>query len=185
MLLARVRAGDEEAFNLLHVMLEARMRAFVVRLIGPHWQVEDIVQEVFIALYRNLAKLEGVEKLYPFLYRVARNRCYDILRQQKRYETVPLQAQTQVLSSASHTQPEEQADWLLLYSQVQKAIDQLPELQRQALILYAEEGLSYGAVAEAMGSQIGTVKSRLYHAKRTLRRLVGAKVLVAFGLQQS
>lgn len=181
-LLAKSRTGDEDAFTLLQLVLDSRIRRFVIRLIGSHSQEDDIVQDVFIALYQNLYKLDTVEKMMPFLYRVTRNRCYDILRQQGRYETISIESQSQALTTAAHKQPAEQTDWVLLYAEVQRAIEQLPELQRQTLILYAEEEFSYVEVAEAMGTQIGTVKSRLHHAKKTLRRLVSPEVLDALGM---
>jgi len=76
-------------------------------------------------------------------------------------------------------EPEEVAHWLMIQLEVRETIDRLPENQRQALILYAEEGLSYAEIAEAMNTNIGTIKSRLFHAKQNLRRLVRPEVLEA------
>lgn len=75
--------------------------------------------------------------------------------------------------------PDEIAHWLLLYLEVQEAIDRLPEHHRQTLILYCEEELSYAEIADVMEINIGTVKSRLYHAKKTLRGLVSPQTLLA------
>jgi len=60
-----------------------------------------------------------------------------------------------------------------------EAMDRLPEPQRQALILFADEELSYAEIAEVLGTNIGTVKSRLFHAKRTLRRLLRPETVSA------
>ena len=64
-------------------------------------------------------------------------------------------------------------------------MERLPELQRQALILFSEEGLSYNEIAEAMDTSIGTVKSRLFHAKQGLRRLLRPDTLQALDVEFS
>jgi RNA polymerase sigma-70 factor (ECF subfamily) len=73
--------------------------------------------------------------------------------------------------------PEELAHWLLIHLEVQEAMERLPELQRQALILYAEEGLAYAEIAEIMETSVGTVKSRLHYAKKLLRGLLRPETL--------
>ena len=61
-------------------------------------------------------------------------------------------------------------------------LERLPEVQRQTVILYAEENFTYTQIAQAMGTNIGTVKSRLHHARRTLRRLVRPESLALLGI---
>jgi RNA polymerase sigma factor (sigma-70 family) len=75
--------------------------------------------------------------------------------------------------------PEEVTHWLLLGIEVRGSIDRLPELQRQTLILFCEEEMSHAEIAEIMGVSVGTVKSRLFHAKKTLRGLVRPELLLA------
>ncbi len=176
-LLRLARAGDTQAFAALQALLDTPARVFIRRLIGE--VDEDIVQESFFALYMNLDRIEPPEKLRPFLFRVIRNRCYDRLRAEGRFEVVSLdeedgfEGDTRAMQIASDDPPpDETTYWLMIYAEVQQAMEQLPELQRQALILYSEAGLSYAEIAEAMNVGIGTVKSRLYYAKRNLVRLL-------------
>ncbi|MBI5671119.1 MAG: RNA polymerase sigma factor [Chloroflexi bacterium] len=183
-LLIQAQAGDCDAFAELQTRLESPVRRFVWRLIGSSDAEDDIVQDSFIALYKNLRHIYPAEKLRPYLFRIVRNRCYDELRRQGRFRQVSLDddepseswaAQNTPLDGSS--QPEEVTHWLMLYLDVQKAIDRLPEMQRQTLILYAEEELSYQEIAQVMNTNIGTVKSRLYYAKRTLRQLLSAETV--------
>ncbi len=178
-LLLLAQSGDEEAFSTLQLLLEAPARAFTRRLIGE--VDEDIVQDSFLALYMNLERMEPPEKLRPFLFRVIRNRCYDRLRADGRFEVVSLDdtlddgfgSDTREAQIASDDiNPEEATHWTMLYAEVQQAMQQLPELQRQALILYSEASLSYEEIADVMNVSVGTIKSRLYYAKRTLVRLL-------------
>ena len=174
-LLRLAQAGDNDAFAVLQALLQAPARAFTRRLLGEI--DEDIVQEAIFALYMNLARIDPPEKLRPFLFRVIRNRCYDRLRAEGRYEVVSLDEDKwgetrEALIAADAPAPDEETHWLLIYAEVQAAMQKLPELQRQALILFSEAGLSYEEIAEAMNVSTGTVKSRLYYAKRTLTGLL-------------
>lgn len=180
-LLARARRGDKRAFDALQAVLERPVRGFVYRLIGYQLHVDDVVQDVFLAFYLNLARLDAREKVLPFLYRVARNRCYDILRRQGRYRVVSQDAPELVQSVEPSLPADERTHWSLLLVEVTQAIDRLPEAQRQTMILYAEENLTYDQIAEVMGTNVGTVKSRLHHARKLLRHLVKPETLAAIG----
>jgi RNA polymerase sigma factor (sigma-70 family) len=83
------------------------------------------------------------------------------------------------LADERATPPEEVAYWLLLQMEVREAMDSLPELQRQTLILFSEESLTYAEIAEVMGVSIGTIKSRLFHAKKNLRARLKPETLAA------
>jgi RNA polymerase sigma-70 factor (ECF subfamily) len=185
-LLRLAQGGDYDAFEALHALLEPPLARFVRRLIGSAQEAEDIVQDTFISLYRALARIDPPEKLRPYLFRIARNRCYDSLRRQGRYDQLslddePVSLRVSFTAGQDVPQPEDVAHWLLLYMEVQEAMDRLPELQRQALIMYSEQELSYAEIAEAMSVSVGTVKSRLFHAKKTLRGLLRPETLLALG----
>ena len=180
-LLREARTGDNLAFDELQQRLEPPIRRFVRRLIGVSHAEDDIVQDTFIALYKNMARIEPVENLRPYLFRIARNRCYDELRGLGRYDEVSLddEPMTNWVSynlEDDSPEPDDLVHWLFIYMEVQEAMERLPELQRQALILYMEQNLSYAEIAEAMDTTIGTIKSRLHHAKKTLRALLRPEI---------
>lgn len=184
-LLERLCAGDPDAFDALHARLEPMIARFVRRLVGDSADADDIVQETFIGFYRHAHTINPPHMLRPYLFRIARNRAYDALRRQGRYERVsldededdPVQVRIGFDLAQYNTTPEDAAGWMLLLMEVRAAIDRLPELQRQALILYAEESLTYAEIAAVMEVSIGTVKSRLFHAKRSLRDLLSDDAL--------
>lgn len=164
------------AFTQLRHLLEPRIRRFVCRLIGYTGHEDDIIQDVFLALYLNLERMTPPEKLLPFVYRVARNRSYDLLRKYHRHPEEDLAPHADYLPEA-HLTAEDHTHWLVIYEDVRCAIDDLPTLQRQTMILYAEEHLSYAEIAEVMNTEIGTVKSRMYHARRALRARIDPDIL--------
>lgn len=189
-LFAEAKAGNRTAFDRLQEALNASVRRFVRRLVGISEAEDDIVQDVFLALYMNLERLESSEHLRPFLFRVVRNRCYDTLRRQGRFQFVPLDAASEGSAvnpsflTDRRKQPDEELHWKLLYSEVQKAIDHLPEIQRQTIILYCEENLTYARIAEAMATDIGTVKSRIFYGRKNLRNLLKPEILEALGIEK-
>jgi RNA polymerase sigma-70 factor (ECF subfamily) len=183
-LLERARQHDPDAFASLQASLEPDVRRFVRRLTGGTYEEDDIIQIVFLTLYSQLHKIAPAEKLRPFVFRVARHRCYDLLRAQGRWNPVSIDEDAIELAvsfrqSDAQVSPEDATHWLLLALEVREAIERLPELQRQVLILFAEEEMSYAEIAAVMNTSIGTIKSRLHHAKLTLRRMVRPEVLRA------
>ncbi|MFN8372281.1 MAG: RNA polymerase sigma factor [Anaerolineae bacterium] len=189
-LLLKVKEGDEDAFQQLQTELEPQIRRFVRRLIGSSHAEDDIIQDTFIALYRNLERIEPIEKLRPYLYGIARNRCYTELRQTRRYESISLDDEPEIdFGEASitladdATPPEEVTHWLMLHLEVQQAMKKLPEVQRQVLLMYSEENLSYQEIAEIMNTSVGTIKSRIFYAKRALRSLLRLETLKALEME--
>lgn len=189
-LFEEAKARNHTAFDRLQETLDASVRRFVRRLVGISEAEDDIVQDAFLALYMNLDRVESSEHLRPFLFRVVRNRCYDTIRRQGRFQFVPLDAaiDDSAVNSSSLTnlrkQPDEELHWKLLRSEVQKAIGALPEVQRQAIILYCEEDLTYTQIAEAMATDIGTVKSRIFYGRKNLRKLLKPEILEALGIEK-
>jgi RNA polymerase sigma-70 factor (ECF subfamily) len=185
-LLHKVKDGDDLAFQQLQAELEPQMRRFVRRLIGSSYAEDDIIQDAFIALYQNLERIEPIEKLRPYLYGIVRNRCYTELRQARRFETVGIEdepeldfGESSVVLADDGSPPDEVTHWLLLHLEVQQAMNKLPVVQRQVLLMYSEEALSYQEIAEIMNTSVGTVKSRIFYAKRALRSLLRIETLRA------
>jgi len=181
-LLIEAQMGDTDAYEDLQLLLEPMIRRFVGRMLNDPMLVDDMVQEVFIKFYQNLNNIDPPEKLRPYIFRIARNRCYDELRRMGRRETISLDdepVEVRVSFTQAHTQPkpDDMTHWLLLGIEVREAIDRLPESQRRALILYSDEGMSYSEIAEIEGVSLGTVKSRIYYAKKNLRQYLNPDTL--------
>lgn len=188
--LNQAQQGDHDAFAQIQLTLEPQIRRFVRRLTRDSDSVDDIVQDTFIALYRNLGRIDPIEHIRPYAFGIARRRCYDDMRRRGRvsffsYDEEPDFGDTFVspILADDAASPDEAAHWLLLSLEVQRAIDRLPEVQRQVLILYCEQDLTYEEIAEIMDAQVGTIKSRMHYAKRALRGLLRPQVLDAIELE--
>lgn len=179
--LEAAKRGDKRAFDRIQQQYQTVALRFVYRLVGQSMNVDDIVQNSFLALWLNIERIESISHLRGFLFRVLRNQCYDTLRKQGRYQKVAIDdahptalAQHNPLSS-----PEDSTHWMLLYSDVQTAIDQLPEIHRQTLLMYYQFDLTYAEIADAMNVNIGTVKSRIFNARKQLVRMLPPETINA------
>lgn len=181
-LLEAAQDGDIEAYEELQILLEPDIRRFVKGKINDPYTVDDVIQEVFLAFYQNMYRIDPVENLRPYIFRIARNKCYDDLRKFQRNENVslddePIRTRVSFTEASNQPEPDDLAHWMLLHMEVQEAIAQLPENQRETLILYSEEQMTYAEIADIMDCSIGTVKSRLYYAKKNLRGLMNPETL--------
>lgn len=182
LLLEAAQEGDIDSYEELQLLLEPDIRRFVQGKIYDSFTVDDVIQEVFLSFYQNMHRIDPVENLRPYIFRIARNKCYDDLRKFQRNENIslddePVRARVSFTESGNQLKPDDVTHWMLLHIEVQEAIAQLPETQRETLVLYSEEQMTYAEIADIMDCSIGTVKSRLYYAKKNLRGLMNPETL--------
>jgi len=166
-LVSAARAGDLAAFERLMRQHERLVLATALRLTGRMEDAQDVSQEVFLKLHRNLGKLERAENVAAWLYRVTVNRCHDLRR---RKPEVGLEEAGEVASEAADPQQataEEERRRALTLS-----LRLLSEKERAALVLRDLEGLSTAEVAEALGSSEATVRSQVAKARVKVRGFV-------------
>lgn len=174
LLLEDAQQGDLDAYEELQHLLQPDIRRYIQRKIYDPYVVDDILQEVFLAFYQNMHRIDPPENLRPYIFRIARNKCYDDLRKVERRDDISLDDEpTRVrvsFTEANHQpKPDDMTHWMLLHMEVLEAMEQLPDNQRETLMLFSEEQMSYAEIADIMDVSIGTVKSRLYYAKKNLR----------------
>lgn len=166
--LARAAArGDEAAFASLVRGHSDAVYAHALRFFGDRTAAEDATQEVFVKVFRTIDSFDGRAKFSTWLYRVTHNVCLDIVRAGKR---VPVPVDPATL------EPLQEADFAdgVVFSRVlEQALRALPPEDRDALGAVTSFGLSYQEAAEALGVPVGTVKSRVFRARRALSGLLG------------
>lgn len=165
-LILRCQAGDEIAFAELVANYSPRLSYFLRMLIGDNHDADDLLQDVWFDVFTDLPKLADPAAFPAWLYRVARNRAFRRLRWVR---TVYPSAPDDQWPGQSDREEEftfDDAAW------VHAALDRLPPEQREVLVLRFLEDLAYEDVASIVGCPLGTIKSRIYHAKRGLRRAI-------------
>ena len=157
-----IRAGDDGAFDELMRRYKRPVVNFVYRMLGDAAEADDVAQEVFVRIYRNIAGYRpGTGKFSTWLFALARNAAIDRLRYRKRHPTEPLDSAPEPV-----TQPVEVDK---ISEHIAAEIAELPEEQRTALVLAEYHDLSYAEIAAIMRCSEKSVESRLYRAKQTLR----------------
>ena len=167
-LLDRMRCGDGAAFLEIYQRHKEGIFRFVYRLVGSLEKAEDVTQECFISLMSSPARFDSRRaSLRTYLYSAARNLAFKQFRDLG--GEVPFEDRKSG-DSPSTSGPLHALLTEELSAEVQKAIAGLGPLQREAVILFEYEGQSLAEIAAIAGTDVGTVKSRLYRARERLRR---------------
>ena len=170
----RVLSGDVNAFGLLVEDQSKVVYNLCLRMVNNEQDAYDLSQDAFLKAYTNLSLFRGDSKFSSWLYKLTTNVCLDFLRKRSRQKTVPLTYETddgeqEYLPIPDETfSPETEAERRELRSSVRRGLSQLPEGQRQILILREIGQLSYEEIAGQLGLEAGTVKSRIFRALKKL-----------------
>jgi RNA polymerase sigma-70 factor (ECF subfamily) len=173
-LVQRVQAGEKAAFDLLVRKYQHRVLKLVSRFVSDAAEAEDVAQEAFIKAYRALASFRGDSAFYTWLYRIAINTAKNALVSNRRRPVdfdLDLQDPEQYDRHARLKEGDTPEGVLLteeIRSVVEKAMEQLPEDLRTAIVLRELEGLSFEEIAEAMDCPVGTVRSRIFRAREAI-----------------
>lgn len=168
-LAAKTRAGDTAAFETLVRRYRNEVFALSYHFVRNREEAWDISQEVFIKAYRSIAQFRGDASFKTWLMRITANHCKDYLKK-KRVNTVSFNEAIETGAPAYAAGPDDRLEHQELGAAIERAVDALPVKHREAFVLREYEGLSYQEMAEVMHCNIGTVMSRLHHARRKLQQ---------------
>jgi RNA polymerase sigma-70 factor (ECF subfamily) len=177
-LIARVKAGDMRAFEMLVVKYQRRIERLIGRMVRDTDLVPDIAQETFIRAYRAIPQFRGDSAFYTWLYRIAVNTAKKTLMELKRDPLVTESARASREDEDETSRVENELsdgstpDAMLASKQIAAAvnfaIESLSDDLRQAITLREIEGLSYEEIAQVMNCPIGTVRSRIFRAREAV-----------------
>jgi RNA polymerase sigma-70 factor, ECF subfamily len=173
-LVVALRAGDRDAVEQAYVAHHAAIRGFARRLVGDEAAAEDIVHEAFVALPRAIRRFRGESSLRSFLIGVAINHSRRHVRSsmRRRRATERLAVHDEVLPPPAAATPADVLRRKRLADRLWSALDRLPIDQRAVFVLCEAEQRTSVEVAEIVGAPEGTVRTRLFHAKRKLREIL-------------
>lgn len=177
--LARVAAGEVDAFATLVEAHQDRLLRLCERLLGDVEEARDAAQEVFLRAFRKAAEFQPQGQVFTWLYRIATNYCLNKLRRRRLVRFIQLEG-SEEREGAPIDPPDGAPDPATAlaarqrWGSTRRAIAGLPAGQRAVLILARFEGLSYRQIAEVLGITEGAVESRLF---RAMRRIESAQEL--------
>jgi len=180
-LVDRARAGDQSAFEQLVLEHQNKVYSLAFRMVNDREEAADLAQEAFLKAWQGLPAFQGESSFATWIYRLTTNLCIDYIRRQKRRQ--------EVQPVASLDDPDsglgEPADWKQdpqhhverqeLHRALARALQQLPDYQRQILVMRELSGLSYQEIGQALDLDLGTVKSRIARARKNLQKILLAE----------
>ena len=165
-LVTRFKQGDEGAFDSLPHRHKDGIYSLVYRTVGDG-EVEDVVQDVFVRMYKSLRRFRGESSFRTWLYRITVNACRDHVRALGRRPTISVEELPEIESLPG---PADLASSSWTRSEVERAIHGLPQDERAAVEMHYVQGMSYREMAETLRCPVGTVKARVHSAITKLRR---------------
>lgn len=177
-LVDRVRAGDKHAFDLLVLKYQQRIVNLIMRYVKDHSEALDVAQEAFLKAYRAIPTFRGDSAFYTWMYRIAINTAKNHLVAARRR---PLDHASDIsepeefdwhVRMQDHDTPERQAIGEELRQTVEKAIADLADDLRTAIVLREIDGLSYEEIAQVMECPVGTVRSRIFRAREAIDKCI-------------
>jgi len=163
MLILRCQMGDKDAFAKLIERYQRPLRYFISRLLDDAQTSEDILQDTWLTVIGRISSLKKPEAFSIWLYRIARNKVYQRLRKKRVWSELHE-------NIAAPGETEDEAISLENVSKVHACLKALRPEHKEVLMLRFLEHMSYQQMTEVLGCHLGTVKSRVYYAKRALKK---------------
>ena len=166
-LIKRFIDGDDSTFRLLVQRHQEKVRNIIYLTLSYSDAVDDLAQEVFITVHKNLKNFRFESQFTTWLYRITVNKCKDYLRKKSvRKIFVPIKEADEKLDYTSSTETDD------ISKIVMEAISKLPNKLRIPLLLKDIQGFSYQEISESINCEMGTVKSRIFRAREGLKKIL-------------
>ena len=178
-LVRRFKRGDRSAFDLLFMRYEQKILGLIGRRLRDPEEIQDVAQEAFIKAFRALPRFRGDSAFYTWLYRIADNTVKNhIAAKSRRPPAVDIDVESaQFMDGAQSLRDEEDPAAALARDELSAAIGQaigaLPDDLRSAVTLRELDGLSYEQIASIMQCPVGTVRSRIFRARKAIDERIG------------
>lgn len=173
LLMRRVARGDLAAFRALVERWEGAAKRYAHRMLGDHQIAEDVAQETFVRLYRTAERYEPTAKFQTWFYTVLGNLCRDRIRASRRRaaehrDTADVYDIDETLAGSDDLLPDAHARQEEARVMVRRAVAELPEKFRQAIVLREFEGMPYADIAAVMHANVGEVKTWIHRGRKAL-----------------
>lgn len=176
-LIVQARAGDDDAFKQLVERYQRKAYAVAHGMLRDRDDAMDVVQEAFVKVHKYLDRFEGTSGFYTWLYRIVVNACIDHLRKAGKERAVEYDdtrasergRPDALLPSTFEADPDRSLARKEIREKVDLALRRLSPIHRAVILMREIEGLSYAEMAAAMECSVGTIMSRLFHARRRMQ----------------
>ncbi|HET6261735.1 MAG TPA: sigma-70 family RNA polymerase sigma factor [Chloroflexia bacterium] len=167
-IIERARSGDEEAFVLIYEHFSPQIHRYVYRLVGSLEQADDITQDTFLRAFQGIGKIATDSNVSAWLYRIASNAAFDILRRRKLITWMPIHEES---DKSGEFTSEDFTPQVIESDIVRRAVTEMPPALAVCLVLRSVEGFSCEEIAEILKIPKGTVFSRLARARESFQQI--------------
>ncbi len=174
-LVSRLKRKDIKAFNELYDKYSGMVASVAYSYLGSADEVEDVIQETFLRVYKGIKRFKGDALLSTWIYKIAINVCKDMLNRRKRKAVELMDSQEMLDWMHYNTAEERHLDDLRteeLKKVLSKALNMLSNEDRMLITLRDVDALSYEEIGKRVGKPVGTVKSRLFYARKRLKGIM-------------
>ncbi|MCK4656852.1 MAG: sigma-70 family RNA polymerase sigma factor [candidate division Zixibacteria bacterium] len=177
-LVQRITSGDRAAFKILVDRFSAGVINLCHRITGNRMDAEDVAQDVFVEIYKNIGRFRGESSLATWVNRIAYNRSLNFLRDSRHRAGISLDSRDdstdmslgETLAGKLSDQPDKNLEIRHNRSMLYKAIAELPEKYRRPFALHKLDGMPYAQIAETLNISLSAVESRIHRAKLKLQK---------------
>lgn len=173
-LAALVQGNNEEAFGVLMDRYQPKLLRYGRRFMSRDAEVVDAVQDVFIKVYKNIMSFDATKRFGPWIYRIAHNEFVGNLRTQSR-APVAVDWDTFTSHPSYHVDPAEEEEKVHVRQWVEQGLKELAPAQREVLVLFYLEDMSYQEISDILRIPVGTVGVRLRRARQALKKSIEQK----------
>ncbi|MBR3280698.1 MAG: sigma-70 family RNA polymerase sigma factor [Clostridia bacterium] len=173
-LVIKAKSGNDKAFEEIIKIYEQKICSTIFYMVKNKDIVEDIAQEVFIKVYRNIDKFNEQSSLYTWIYRITMNACFDEMKKEKKITYLSNFVETEEgEQEVEFEDPSQNVDEIISAKldreELIKAIKKLPDEQRAIIVLRDIRGFTYWEIADMLKIKLGTVKSKISRARISLK----------------
>lgn len=175
-LIERARTGDLAAYDELVQRHQERIYGTIYHMTSNHEDANDLAQETFIKAFQALKSFKGGSSFYTWVYRIAVNKTLNFLKQRKNRQGMSLndldfnaEHDPDLVALISHQTPRRDAALAELQKKLNEAMAKLSDDHRLAVTLHDVQGVAHEEIAQIMGCNVGTVRSRLFYARQQLQ----------------
>ena len=167
-IIAKIREEETHnyGFNLMVREYQERVYWHVRKLVIDHDDADDLVQEIFVKVWKNLDKFREDSKLYTWIYRIATNECLNFLKRKKKRFFIPIHDMEGELTEKLNASTDFTGDEVQL--KLQKALLKLPDKQRMVFNMKYFDDMKFSDIAEITGTSVGALKANYHHAVKKI-----------------
>lgn len=164
-------AGDDRCFNELVMRYKNLVYSVILRMINDREEANDLAQEVFIKIYRNLDKYRPEFKFSTWVIRIATNHVIDF-RRKKKQDHANIDDLSHTLVAENNDSPERIYEIKEQSQMLTEMVSNLPDMYRVPIVLYHQQGLSYQEISEIIEEPLSKVKNRIFRGRKMLKEVL-------------